>query len=977
MKTNYYHRKIACYFMLLTSMPMIFVKNADAQLNLSQTSRDLDFFPVIAGNYVIWETSSAILHDGNKTILYNGAGKTQFPYYVPPSFFAGSGNYLAYHTLIGKLFLFDGKNHQKLSDEYHYGLPPFISGNKVFWPDSTATDIHYYNGSSSTSLGLYPGDTSKKTMLSVNEKTITYQGSMGNYYQLKYNGTLPYIPTKLNVNKKPGQYRSEGNYAVWVEYDGNDQEIFLSDGISVKKLTDNITDDYYPVVSGSGNAAWLSSTAGGYEVFYSALSQSPIQVTNNNYHENNLCLPGGIPMWQAGASLESTELYTGSSPESIERLTFNNFEEKHILVSGNYASWSVGENDSLYAYTKGAPPFVVAKKIPGSYETDYASQNGSRIVWSTGYSPSEIYLFDFTQGLSPYYSLGSVEHNASCDVDKFYIPFMAKDSIANGLIGLDFTIHYDATMIQPTNKAVLGNLGSKFGAYALNTAIPGKVIVSVYLSGAPQGTYLKAKGSLINIQFKKKTGTGLLNTYLSTGLIEESFVNNAVKTYVAEPGYVVQSANPSFQLLFWNYKDRPMGWNGAQAPNTEIGFCNQQNKIYIQPDSIGRFNISSFVAEIKRDIPGDGYTSPSACTDVMSVINAADRNATLAIATYANTHPSIFELVAADVNQDGKVTSGDAALISSRTINGNYCEFPQKNNYVWNGTTYVPAASYKKSRDWVFYGFHPSGSYPASRDKVPLSDGCVDLYYFLVSPYSTCNQAISGILLGDVVPSWKPADGKKLRTAETQDNAYLDLEHMQVKGNQYLIPLKIETSDTVTGLDFSVEYTGVKILGVEKNKNLTDLGFQYNDIEGKKLMVTSYDINGVSTDEAILYIKVEADQLDQSTFENLQVFINGIAAGNEPPVVTSLQNTTASNGTLVISPNPSTGLFSVTAADMAGEVKIEITDLTGQVLKTYLQTVPKNAGLEKQIDLSHLPTGSYFVKMSSDQKVLVKKIVKI
>jgi hypothetical protein len=50
-----------------------------------------------------------------------------------------------------------------------------------------------------------------------------------------------------------------GSSVVWYGYDGNDYEIFLYDGSTVRQLTDNDIWDFEPQVSGS-NVVWWGGT---------------------------------------------------------------------------------------------------------------------------------------------------------------------------------------------------------------------------------------------------------------------------------------------------------------------------------------------------------------------------------------------------------------------------------------------------------------------------------------------------------------------------------------------------------------------------------------------------------------------------------------------------------------------------------------------------------------------------------------------
>jgi hypothetical protein len=77
---------------------------------------------------------------------------------------------------------------------------------------------------------------------------------------------------------------------------------------------------------------------------------------------------------------------------------------------------------------------------------------------------------------------------------------------------------------------------------------------------------------------------------------------------------------------------------------------------------------------ISREIAGHSGLATASCTNVQSVIGAADRTVVNQIITGAIT-PTIYQLLAADVNLVGKVTDADASLILARGTNLYNCEF--------------------------------------------------------------------------------------------------------------------------------------------------------------------------------------------------------------------------------------------------------------------------------------------------------------
>ena len=293
------------------------------------------------------------------------------------------------------------------------------------------------------------------------------------------------------------------------------------------------------------------------------------------------------------------------------------------------------------------------------------------------------------------------------------------------------------------------------------------------------------------------------------------------EVFAADSSHIFTSTESKSQIIYRNYPDIAINDHFENKKTVIKTFIyktgcidNDTSEIKVA-DNNGNFSMGNSFNNIKinRDIPGDYYTSPLSCTDVMGVINAADRNKALAIANNSYTSPSIYELISADVNLDGKVTAGDVALISSRTINSNNCEFPQYNNYNWNGKEFVPRSTYKKSKDWVFLaeGQLINNGIAYSRNNVPYVDNCIYSYS------SSCIPKYSAILLGDDVPNIL-MDNSAMRIAASENVVSIDYANITNLGNKtYSAPVTIAGNEKISAIDFSFNYSNnIKVKGIQK-----------------------------------------------------------------------------------------------------------------------------------------------------------------
>lgn len=91
------------------------------------------------------------------------------------------------------------------------------------------------------------------------------------------------------------------------------------------------------------------------------------------------------------------------------------------------------------------------------------------------------------------------------------------------------------------------------------------------------------------------------------------------------------------------------------------------------------------------------------------------------------------------------------------------------------------------------------------------------------------------------------------------------------------------------------------------------------------------------------------------------------------PLPTILASAEFEYDNFVIYPNPSTDIFNVKIGDMQPQ-NIEVTDISGKIL--FSKKDFDNSGGEIQINLSNVAKGVYFIKLATDKKSVVKKIVK-
>ena len=108
------------------------------------------------------------------------------------------------------------------------------------------------------------------------------------------------------------------------------------------------------------------------------------------------------------------------------------------------------------------------------------------------------------------------------------------------------------------------------------------------------------------------------------------------------------------------------------------------------------------------------------------------------------------------------------------------------------------------------------------------------------------------------------------------------------------------------------------------------------------------------------------------SFNNLgnNLYIDNIVVSN----TTGGTDIMPAEGTFTIYPNPGEGRMTLTAAGLKGPIGLEVINVHGQVV--YLEDLGTQENiLIKSLDLDALPEGVYFLRIISDERVQVKKVI--
>lgn len=584
------------------------------------------------------------------------------------------------------------------------------------------------------------------------------------------------------------------------------------------------------------------------------------------------------------------------------------------------------------------------------------------------------------------YTLGVI--SGGCSTSTFCLPVKAVSAVSD-VIGYDIVIDYDQTKVTPTgvvvrkNDLLLPSFNSNMvsTAYA-NNAVTGKVNVSVFFNGtAPANARFSGTGEIICVEFSK-TGLGIndVANFTADTLMESRITG--VQLAATDAGSFTSFTDSllTSNLKFW-LDFSPIRYNPA-APSdyliTKIYSnntnCNNRSTTFTQPDLNGSFNFnvnSGAQMEIVKDI--------ASTTDVQPVVNGFDAFLTRRVLTNDATFvPSVYQMIAMDVNTDGVISAGDLSQINQRAVLL-IPEFQQDWNYNAQGVS-----NGEPSRDWLFLdvttsstnpAYSVSSTYPSndgvgySKNKVPQISFCspVPVSFIGNCPLIGTDNYI-GVLLGDVNGNYASNNGAPSPFRTHSDRIVLDLNKMKKDGDQLTIPVFAESNDAVHSIDFSFTYdhSGLQYKGIEDvTGSMMVLG--HESMNDATVRITSSSIQTVNTAFPALALRMQGSvsEITASMFDGMTGFING------EPVEIGFRLPGESTNVPVLSvyPNPAKDILQVFVSE---DSRIELYDLSGRMIHNLNNVL---AGVRTEIQLDQLADGMYVLKAMNGESVTTAKFI--
>jgi parallel beta-helix repeat protein len=590
------------------------------------------------------------------------------------------------------------------------------------------------------------------------------------------------------------------------------------------------------------------------------------------------------------------------------------------------------------------------------------------------------------------YSISTVK--ASCNSSDFFNIPLLKSSMdtLKDCIGFDLVMTYDKSKVIPTGKIQINNdLVTSVSLTDYSIGIYDTLIaISLYLNeGDPLLSKFSGTGQVLAVEFRKTLKFNTLDSVRFTiPLLMESYATTT-KSVLVESGTYSTYFDSTFigALRFWS-DFSPIGYNQLNKDSTLITNIfvtdtsgNRLSDTALQPDISGNFECKAGngkAIQIDRDIPEE--------IDIMQVVNGIDvQKVRKVLIQDISFIPNIYQIIAMDVNMDGKISAGDITQMNQRTMSQTH-EYQQTWNYSVQGVSNGTA-----SKDWLFIpgsilssgeNFRISATYPLddhkgySKFRVPLVPNNLLLPVEALDNNQPMNTEVyRGILLGDVDGNYKRATdntGLKSTSGKTNNKAIFDLSSALIQSGNMDIPISIQSDTPVYSIDFAIKVNEKKIRYQSVIAHSESMQYHvFYNTEDRILRLTSNSLQQINTDKSLLTLRFAliSGQPEASDILSANVYLNGEpvtfkVSGKVPPMTEILNEES-----IKIYPNPASSFLFIEAP---ANSTVQVLDITGGSIygkSILMEDTPY------KLDIQDLQSGIYLVKVQYDNVRMVRKVI--
>ena len=712
-------------------------------------------------------------------------------------------------------------------------------------------------------------------------------------------------------------------------------------------ITAEVTDDQGTVVASTNNLTYTVST-----------NATPVAVVTGPV--------GQIDITGGAQTVNLTATATDAESDPIAGVEF--------FVNGASAGTDV------------TAPYEVSYtfNLAGSYEiTAQASDDSRQGSVSAPVSVSVVNNAEFYYlGAGP--SEGFSKSVPCYEGDQFCVSILTAQPMVD-LTGFDIVMKFDASKVTPTGQVAL--IDSVLTTSYLNADYKMNVkgdslFLSIFLEGSVGSTDVwTGEGTIACVYFAKNATFGQNETvefsitkfrestlniqppdnvyYIDRGVASintftfETFLDPIFNAYVAfwsdmspVPG---QANDPSYNSTFLR------DGNGSTFGNE----ADENGMVAYDWVTNGSTNL-----RVDKDVANKVFDGDT----ILSLIGGQDAliTARFLVDYYElnGWYPNAYQVMAMDVNLDGKVTAGDLTEINKRAVQA-IQEFAPGVDWLSTRLSGMNAPQYQPSSAFPLDA-GPGAGY--SKERVPNRsvlqlDIAEDSCQFLE------DETFVMILLGDVDGSFKDivhTPSTSALKSVANNSVVFDLASATYEENFVDVPVRV-TGEDINAVDFAIMVNTEKLQFMSVN-NLQNVEALSNSIS-QNVWNTSYSLEGYDTEEPVFSVRFMSNgEFAEEDFTYASAFINGEKVGvTFTPAAQKVTGLDEAEFAIRIYPNPAHDMFQV---EVGVEANIELIDMNGRVLVTL-----ENVSEKAEINASDLASGIYMVKITAEQSTVVKRVV--
>ncbi len=324
-------------------------------------------------------------------------------------------------------------------------------------------------------------------------------------------------------------------------------------------------------------------------------------------------------------------------------------------------------------------------------------------------------------------------------------------------------------------------------------------------------------------------------------------------------------------------------------------------------------------------------------------------------------YPTAYQVMAMDVNLDGKVTAGDLTEINKRAVQS-IQEFSEGADWLSTTLSKMNSPQYQPSSAFPLDAGAGAGY---SKERVPQRsvltlDIAEDSCQFID------DETFVMILLGDVDGSFKeitaPATGLK---SLANNSVLFDLANATYEENFIDVPVRL-SGEGINAFDFAIMVNTDNLQFMSVN-NMQQVEALSNSID-QNVWNTSYSFEDYNTEEPVFSVRfMTKGSFSNDDFTYASAFINGVKVETSFTKAAPTQVKDAAFADLRIYPNPASEYLIV---ESATEANIKMIDMNGRVIFSNVVLTDR-----AEINVADLSAGIYFIKIENEETTKVEKVV--